>query len=178
MAADWSELKLIFYPDPRLRTPAEPVATFDASLRALAERMFNVMREHKGVGLAAPQVGVMQRLFVMNPTGEPADDRVYVNPVLSDMTGTKEAEEGCLSLPEIHVQIRRAARCRLRAQDLAGQPVEVDGEDMLCRVWQHETDHLNGVLILDRMGPGDKIATRRALREMEQSFKARSARTP
>lgn len=167
---DTTRLQIIHYPDPRLRTKAAPVTRFDADLRALASRMLELMREAKGVGLAAPQVGVSLRMFVMNATGKEGDDRVCVNPELHDLTHFKDAEEGCLSLPDVRVNVRRAGRCRLVAADLDGKRVELEGEDFLARIWQHETDHLDGRLIIDRMGPADRIATRAALRELEAAF--------
>ena len=129
--------------------------------------MLRLMREARGVGLAAPQVGVLVRMFVMNLTGEPGDEHVYVNPELHDLSGSETAEEGCLSIPGVHVQVRRATRCRLVARDLAGRRVERIGEGLEARVWQHEVDHTQGILILDRMGPSDAIAVRRQLRELE-----------
>src|SRR3712207_4000244 len=95
------DLKVILYPDPRLRKKSQPVTVFDDALRRVAARMFELMRVEKGVGLAAPQVGLNIRLFVINPSGKPEDDQVYVNPVLSGLEGGEELEEGCLSLPEI-----------------------------------------------------------------------------
>src|SRR4051812_7283766 len=97
----YEDLKIIFYPDPRLSKMSKPVTAFDQKLRELAARMFVLMRENRGVGLAAPQVGLNIRLFVMNATGKPEDDRIYVNPELSEPLGEEEAEEGCLSLPQI-----------------------------------------------------------------------------
>lgn len=170
MATDFSKLTVINYPDPRLRKRCAAVTQFDADLAALAKRMLELMREHNGVGLAAAQVGLSVRIFVMNITDDSANDRIVVNPELVDLEGVKESEEGCLSLPEVRVQVRRAARCRLRALDVEGKPFELQGEDLLARVWQHETDHLNGVLILDRMGPSDKIATKKRLKELEAAF--------
>ena len=170
MSADWSKLEIIHYPDPRLRQRCEPVTEFDADLAALAKRMLELMRAHNGVGLAAAQVGVPLRLFVMNTTEDAANDKVFANPELLDLTGAKESEEGCLSLPEVRVQVRRAQRGKLRAQDLKGQTVEIEADDLTARVWQHEIDHLNGVLIIDRMGPSDKIATKKLLRELELEF--------
>jgi peptide deformylase len=114
-------LKVIQYPDPRLKKPSARIEQFDDSLRDLAARMFDLMREHKGVGLAAAQVGKNIRMFVMNATGQPEDDRVYVNPMLSDPEGEEEAEEGCLSIPELHVKIVRSKRVRIQAQDLEGK---------------------------------------------------------
>src|SRR5688500_18874757 len=101
----YEELKIIEWPDPRLKAVSKPVEAFDEKLRSLAGRMFELMRADKGVGLAAPQVGVNIRMFVMNPTGNPEDDRVYVNPELHEPAGEEEGEEGCLSLPDIHAQI-------------------------------------------------------------------------
>jgi len=170
---DLDRLSVICYPDPRLRQVCQEVERFDDSLAALAAKMLELMWAGKGIGLAAPQVGVLLRMLVMNVTGDKKDDLVLVNPVIRDPQGSREAEEGCLSLPNINVQVRRAARCRVTAQDLKGNPIELDGEDLLCRVWQHETDHLHGILILDRMGPSDRIATRKTLKEMEANYKAR-----
>ena len=112
------DLKLIFYPDPRLKRMSQPVKQLDQGVRSLAGQMLRLMRDAKGVGLAAPQVGSNIRLFVINPSGEPGDDYVYINPLLSDPEGQEEAEEGCLSLPEIHVKVTRNKRIRIQAQDL------------------------------------------------------------
>src|SRR5579872_6099843 len=101
-------LKIVLYPDPRLKKPSLPITDFTPALAELTEQMFAVMRESKGVGLAAPQVGKNIRLFVMNATGKPEDDRIYINPVLSDADGDEEDEEGCLSIPELRVKIWRA----------------------------------------------------------------------
>lgn len=166
-------LRVIQWPDPRLRLKSEPVAAFDDMLREVAQKMFELMRSEGGVGLAAPQVGLNVRLFVANPTGKPEDDKVYVNPVLSDAEGGEEGEEGCLSLPEIHVNVvRPTARVTMTAQDLTGQSFEQVGEGYLTRIWQHEIDHLNGVLILDRMGPLAKLQYRKTLKGLEEKYEA------
>lgn len=170
MKQDLDRLAVIHYPDPRLRQQCEPVTQFDDDLAAMAKRMVQLMETGRGVGLAAPQVGVLRRMFVMSVTGEKQDAQVYVNPVIRDREGSVELEEGCLSLPGINVKIRRAKRCRLAAQDLQGSPIELEGEDLECRVWQHETDHLDGVLIIDRMGPSDRIATRQTLKSLEENL--------
>lgn len=174
MKSDLDNLHVIHYPDPRLRQRCEPVTEFDDELEDLVHRMYELMQSGNGVGLAAPQLGITRRLFVLNPTGKPEDDHVLINPVIRDAHGSVEAEEGCLSLPGIHVQVRRAQRCRVEAQDLQGRPVEYDVEDLLARICQHETDHLNGVLILDRMGPTDRIATRKTVKALEDQYKATS----
>jgi len=164
------ELRLIHYPDPRLRQRCEEIAEFNGEIAALVERMFAIMQESKGVGLAASQVGVLKRLFVMNLTGEERDRVVFINPVLRDRDGSVESEEGCLSLPGINVNIRRARHCRIEAQDLEGRRFEVEGDDLMSHYWQHELDHLDGVLITDRMGPSDRIATRRTLKLLEEGY--------
>ena len=168
----YEDLQIIHYPDPRLKKISKPVETIDPSLRELAARMFELMRQHRGVGLAAPQVGHNIRLFVMNHTGDPKDDRVYVNPVLSEAEGSEEGEEGCLSLPEINANIVRDKAMRMQAMDLEGKPIDETASGYIARVWQHEFDHLNGTLITDRMGPVAKMAAKKKLRELEDKFQA------
>jgi peptide deformylase len=129
--------------------------------------MFEVMYASNGVGLAGPQVGVALRIFVCNPTLEPGDERVYVNPELTGQSGSLEGEEGCLSFPGIVCKVKRYARVTIRFRDLAGEPTEEVGEDLLARIFQHEYDHLVGMLLSDRMGPAARIANRRALKELE-----------
>lgn len=167
-------LQILFWPDPRLKKISKPVESFDASLRDLAARMFEVMREQQGVGLAAPQVGRLLRIFVMNATGEPGDDRVYVNPQLFDATGEAEGEEGCLSLPGLHVNIFRHQSLRMQARDLEGKLIEETAGDFVARIWQHEFDHLNGTLLTDRMGPVAKMTHRRLLKELQEKFAEQS----
>ena len=174
LAADVQNLQLLLYPDPRLRRRAREVHDWSeqahANLRKLARRMLEVMRQHKGVGLAAPQVGVSVRMFVMNSTGEPGDDRVYINPHLSEPEGEEEREEGCLSLPEVNTPVLRSLRLRMRAQDLEGRAIDESAQGLVARVWQHETDHLDGVLILDKMPPTVKMGHRRKLKELEDAY--------
>jgi len=168
----YEDLKIIFYPDPRLRRLAEPVTKFDQDLVDLTSRMFHLMREEQGVGLAAPQVGVNLRLFVMNFDGKPENDRVVVNPHLLDAEGNELDEEGCLSLPKIRANIDRAAKLTLRAQDVTGQAFQETGEDFVARVWQHETDHLNGILLIDRMGFTAKMSIKKKLKDLEIDYAA------
>jgi peptide deformylase len=171
-----SALSLIKYPDPRLRRKCQLVTVFDDDFRMLTARMFEIMRESRGVGLAAPQVGVPLRVFVMNVMGKPEGDCVVANPTIHDGSAVREAEEGCLSIPDVFAKIRRPSRCRLTAFDELGRPFEREGEGLLARCWQHETDHLDGVLILDRMGPSDEIATRKVLRELEAAYRERGGK--
>ena len=130
--------------------------------------MIELMVQNKGVGLAAPQVGVLKRLIVVSPTGQAADAMALVNCVIRDREGNVEAEEGCLSLPGVNVRVR-LKRAAAWALDLAGNPLELE-EDLLARIWQHETDHLDGVLIIDRMGPADRMAVRKTLRALEEGY--------
>ena len=167
----FDDLQIIHYPDPRLRKVSKPVTVFDDRLKALAARMFELMRENKGVGLAAPQVGENIRLFVINPTGEANDDRIYVNPELSDPTSAEEeGEEGCLSLPEINAKIMRTKSLRIDAVDLEGKPFTDTQSGYIARIWQHEFDHLNGTMIIDRMGALAKVAAKKKLKELEEIY--------
>jgi peptide deformylase len=115
-------------------------------------------------------VGHNIRLFVANPTGEEGDDHVYINPTLSDAEGEVESEEGCLSLPGITAKILRAKSVKIRAQDPLGQWFEDISDQFPARVWQHEFDHLNGTLLMDRMGPLAKITARKPLKELEEKW--------
>ena len=166
----YQDLKIILWPDPRLKKVSTDVTAFDDALKSLTEQMFKLMREHKGVGLAAPQVGINQRLFVMNPSGNPEDDRIYINPLLSEAEGEEEAEEGCLSLPNITANIWRAKTMVIEAQDLKGRKFRQEAGGYLTRIWQHEFDHLNGTLLIHRMGPVAKLANRRIIKELEEKY--------
>jgi peptide deformylase len=168
----YEALKIILWPDPRLKKLSQPVTRFDDNLKALAARMFELMHEARGVGLAAPQVGENIRLFIMNPTGDPKDDHLYVNPELSEASGSEEAEEGCLSLPGINVNIVRDKTLRMRARDLDNNPIDQVASGYLARIWQHEFDHLNGVLLTDRMGSVAKLMNRNKLKELEEQYAA------
>ena len=170
-----AHLTIVRYPDPVLRTPCEPVSSFGPDLAALADRMIELMREVNGVGLAAPQLGVPIRMFVSNVTGEPGNDIVCVNPQFSELTGGVENEEGCLSLPGVTVTLRRATRAVICARTPTGESFQKTGEDLAARVWQHESDHLDGRLIIDNMSATDEIANRRALKQLETDRQAGSA---
>lgn len=174
----YENLQIIRWPDPRLKRASTPIERFDDRLRLLANRMLELMRESKGVGLAAPQVGLNLRLFVMNPTGQPQDDRVYVNPVLSEGDGEEEGEEGCLSLPGIYIQVLRLKTLRMQARDVEGNPIDQVESGYLARIWQHEVDHLNGTLLTDRMGAVAKLANRKKLKELEDEYRAAHPEPP
>ncbi len=172
MNVEPSRLRIIHHPDPVLRRTAAPLGAVTAEVRAVALRMLDLMHEAPGVGLAAPQVGLSWRLFVANVTKDRAQDQVFINPVLSDPSKeTDDYEEGCLSLPGVEGVVRRPRAVRIQALDLQGQPFTLMAEDLRARVWQHEFDHLQGILIIDRMSPVDRLANQRALRDMEEALR-------
>lgn len=130
--------------------------------------MIELMHEAEGLGLAAPQVGLSWRLFVANSKADGEPDRIYVNPVLSGFTDiVVPREEGCLSLPGITAEILRPEGATITAIDLDGRAFTLTDQTLLARVWQHEMDHLNGVLIIDRMSPMDRLVHRRAVKDLE-----------
>ncbi len=167
---DPDALGIVCYPDPRLTEVCTPVETVDDSVRSLLDRMFSLMFANRGVGLAAPQVGVTVRLFVASPTFEPDDRRVYINPEIISAEGLQDDEEGCLSFPGVACKVKRQRIATVRALGPDGEPFEETGEDLLARIYQHEIDHLDGRLLVDRMGSVAKLANRKALRQLEESF--------
>jgi peptide deformylase len=155
--------------DPVLKSRATEVKEFDASLANLAEEMLLTMREREGVGLAANQVGRLKRLLVAEIE---EDQLVLVNPTVKPSTEETElTPEGCLSIPGIHVEVERPVGVTVSAQDLEGAPFELEATGLLARVLQHEVDHLDGVLILDRT---DRESRKRAMREWREQLLAQS----
>jgi peptide deformylase len=145
--------EIVKYPDPVLAKRGEPITEFDDDLKTLVEEMFESMYAAHGIGLAAPQIGLSMRLTVIdvNFKKDPADKLVLINPEIVEREGKQYEEEGCLSLPEIREKIHRAAKVKVRAQNLEGEWFEVEGEELLARALQHEIDHLDGVLFIDRL---------------------------
>lgn len=144
----------------------------------MVREMFDLMytKEHRGIGLAANQVDLPYRLFVINLTSDPAakdEEFVFINPVLSHPKGSAEAEEGCLSLPGLFAQVRRPEKIRINAYNLSGEEVIYEVDDLFARAVQHETDHLDGVLFIDRLAPTAKLAIGDKLRELELDFASR-----
>jgi peptide deformylase len=149
--------------DPVLREHAHEVAEFDRALRKLAKRMIRTMHDAPGVGLAAPQVGVLQRVLVYDVDDDP---RVLVNPVLGEYSDeTEEADEGCLSVPGVTMPVERPVGVRVRGFDEYGEPVDFRAEGFVARVIQHENDHLDGVLIVDRTTRSARAAALRVVRD-------------
>jgi peptide deformylase len=151
--------------DPVLRERAHEVTEFDRSLRKFAKRMIRTMHDAPGVGLAAPQVGVLQRLLVYDVDDDP---QVLVNPVLDEYSDeTEESDEGCLSVPGVTMPVERSVSVRVRGFDGFGEPVDFRAEGFEARVIQHENDHLDGVLIVDRTSRSARAAALRAMRDNE-----------
>lgn len=170
MSVDPASLTILRYPHPSLLRVAKPVAEITDETRAVAARMLELMRQARGVGLAAPQVGLAWRLFVTNSGEEDEPDRVYVNPVLRQPEGGLEAhEEGCLSLPDVLGDVWRPPTITIEATDLEGNQFTLRSSELLARVWQHEYDHLDGRLIIHRFGQMAKLANRRVLKELERA---------
>lgn len=161
-------LRIRKYGDPVLETKADPVAEFDGELRQLAADMFETMYANKGVGLAAPQVGVSKRLAVIDwSAGEDEGAKlVLVNPEILVKEGTQIGEEGCLSIPGFREDVKRAWRVRVRAQDLEGNFFETEGEELLARAIQHEIDHLDGILFLQHLSLLKRDLIKRKIRKL------------
>ena len=169
-------MEIVKYPDPVLRRVARPLETVTEEVRAKAREMIALMYKDKGVGLAAPQVAWGVRLFVMNPSGKPDDERAYVNPKIVWKSKDKaKSNEGCLSLPEINGKIERHLAIRMEALDLTGAAVEFELEECPARVAQHEIDHLDGVLIIDRMSLAEKTIAEPKLRDLIRERDEREA---
>ncbi len=162
-------LEVRTFGDPVLKTRATPVDAFDDVLAHLAAEMLSTMREHEGVGLAANQVGRLKRILVV---GTEDEEYVIVNPSLEEVSETKETEmEGCLSIPGIQVEVERATGVTVSGKDATGAPLRIETTGLLARILQHEIDHLDGVLILDRT---DRASRKAAMRELRERMVAQS----
>lgn len=163
-------LPIVKYPEPVLQKPGEPVTEFDSELRKFVADMFETMYASQGIGLAAQQVGVAKRVTVIDLSmgKDPAQKLVLVNPEVILREGKQYEEEGCLSFPEIREKISRAAKVRIRAQDENGKWFEMDGEELLARAFQHEIDHLDGVLFIFRMSALKRDLTLRKIRKLQR----------
>ena len=161
---------ILHYPDPRLRVPGKKVSAMTDELRRLIDDMAETMYAAPGVGLAATQIGEAWQIFVVDcaAEGEASDFRVFVNPEIVSTEGTRLFEEGCLSFPTAREEIERADKVRVRAQDRDGQWFELEAEGLLATAIQHEYDHLQGLLMIDRLGPLKKrLLHRRMLKRTD-----------
>ena len=145
--------EVVKWPDPVLQKPGEKVTVFDAKLKKLVEEMFDSMYAAQGIGLAAPQIAISKRITVIDVSFKknPEERIALINPEIIEREGKQVEEEGCLSLPEIREKVTRAAKVKVKAQDVSGEWFEVEGDELLGRALQHEIDHLDGVLFIDRL---------------------------
>lgn len=166
-------LEIVKYPAPVLLTTGKPVEVFDENLQTLVSDMFETMYEAHGVGLAAPQVNLSQRLFVMDcSSGEDAAQRIAViNPEVLYVEGEQSGDEGCLSFPGIYQKIQRNMRAVMRFQDVFGNSQELDGTELTARCILHETDHCDGIVFLDRMTVLKREMAKRRIKQLQKSGK-------
>lgn len=171
-------LELVEYPHPALLRRAKPIVRIDAAVCEAVARMFDIMYEAQGIGLAANQVAMPYRLFVVNTAGRRGDgeEHVFINPVLSRPRGTAVQEEGCLSLPGVRMDVRRPERIVVDAWSLAGTPIHMDIDGLLARVVQHEFDHLEGRLFTDRLPEAAALEVRRELETFRDMFAGKQSR--
>jgi len=165
-------VRIIRYPHPTLRHKSKPLKRVDAALRKMVDEMFELMFESNGVGLAANQVDLPVRLFVMNEKSNPdeAESHVFINPVITRPKGSEEREEGFLSFPELYAPVRRPSHVHVQAYNLKGEEFAGEIDGFFARVIQHETDHLDGVLFIDRLSETAKMNAVDTVAEFEQMF--------
>ncbi len=168
-------LRIIQYPHPGLRHLAKSLRRVDAEILRVVRKMFDLMYENKGIGLAATQVNLPYRLFVVNLTSDPneGEEYVFINPVITKRKGMVEAEEGCLSLPGLYGDVKRSERVTLEAYNLQGQAVKIACEGLFARAVQHEIDHLDGVLFIDRLTTTGEMKIKDTLGEFIINFEGR-----
>ncbi len=163
--------QIVKFPDPVLQRPAEPVTVFDDALRTLVDDMFESMYVAHGIGLAAPQIGVPKRITVIDLSFQktPEDKIALINPEIITSEGKIYEEEGCLSLPDIREKVARAAKVKIRAQDVQGNWFEREAGDLLARAFQHEIDHLDGVLFIFRISALKRDFVLRKIRKLQRA---------
>ena len=163
-------LSIARYPAPVLQRRGCNVEPDDLELPELVSRMLASLKAHHGVGLAGPQVNRSIRLFVAFYPEQMEKPQAYVNPELFAPEGEKTDEEGCLSLPGIRMPVRRAESISIRAHDLSGKIIETRADGLLARIWQHEMDHLNGILLIDYMSTVSRLANRKILKQLQREY--------
>jgi peptide deformylase len=161
-------MELRVYPDRVLRRKCRPIELVDERVVGRAEGMLEFMYEADGVGLAAPQVGLSEQLVTLDVEQQRAGERVFVNPRIIEREGHQEQDEGCLSLPGLRAVVSRAERVLVVAYTLGGERVEIEAEGLAARAWQHEVDHLNGILFIDRLPPTTLMTLRDQLKRLEK----------
>lgn len=167
-------LRIVNYPHPALRYRSRPITQIDDDLRAVVREMFDLMYAAKGVGLAANQVGLPYRFFILNTTADPEhkdQELVFINPEIVKRHSSLEDEEGCLSLPGLYAKVRRAKKIKVQAYNLAGELVEHEADELFGRAVQHETDHLDGKLFIDHLSVLARHAIKDRLRAFEDQYR-------
>ena len=165
---DIEKCRLTHYPADVLAGSAAPVEKIDDNIRRLVEKMIDIMVKNKGVGLAAPQIGISLQLFIISLDGGRDSVKVFINPKVTPIGDLDSVEEGCLSVPNVYTKIRRYKKCKVTATDLDGNEFKEEAEGLYARALQHENDHINGVTIVSRMGQAAKIAHRRQLKKLRE----------
>jgi peptide deformylase len=167
-------MRIVHYPHPSLKHAGKPVKSIDKELRLQVGNMFELMYDAKGLGLAATQVALPIQLLVMNITGNPghkASERVFINPTIVEKKGVMDGEEGCLSFPGMYAPVKRAKRVVIEAFDLEGKPVREEATGIASRAWQHEIDHLDGIVFIERFSPLIRLARERDIAGFVTRFK-------
>jgi peptide deformylase len=168
-------MQIVKYPHPALRHKAEPITALSKEIELLAGGMLELMYKHEGLGLAAPQVAAPVRLLVMNFAADPEQKQheyVAINPVIVETSkAILDDREGCLSFPDLYAKVRRYKKVKVQAYNLKGELYEMTCEDLPARVWQHEIDHLDGTLFIDKMGLVGRMNSKKALKEFEEQYR-------
>ena len=171
-----AKLEILEFPDPRLRTVAKPVDSFDDALRQFVDDMFETMYEAQGIGLAATQVNHHRRLLVMDISENRDSPKVFINPEIVGSEGEETCEEGCLSVPGIYAEVKRAEKVRVRAQDSNGESFEEELDGMHAVCLQHEMDHLEGRLFVDYLSPLKRRMVQKKLEKQRKTANQKAAR--
>ena len=167
---DFTKCCMTRFPAPVLAQPAKPIDDIDESIRTLAGTMIDIMLQSKGIGLAGPQAGMNLRIFVVSLDGTKENAKVYINPKIETSGSFVDIEEGCLSLPGVSAKIKRFKQCSVTATDLDGNTFTEEAEGLAARAFQHEFDHLEGMLIKDRMTTVQSIAARKIIKQLREEY--------
>lgn len=162
---------VVYLPDSRLREPTQPITVFDNALQTLIDDMFETMYAAKGIGLAAPQIGISKKLAVIDVKGDKSQTYCLINPEIVERSGDELMEEGCLSVPGVYDKAPRATKVKMRALDRNGKPYELEADGLLAHCIQHEIDHLNGKLFVDYLSPLKRNLARKKLDKFKRRTK-------
>ncbi len=168
---EFSSLNILSYPNPVLRQNSELITDITPQIIALSEHMADMMEQSLGIGLAAPQIGLSIRMIVISLSGKAEHAAAFINPVLSNLEGETDGEEGCLSVPGVRANVKRYSTCTVTATNIHGKEFSLDADELLSIALQHETDHLEGKLFIDKISSVSKLVYRRALKKLEADYK-------